>query len=378
MKSLRFLLLLIIALPLLFGCDDLVDPETVANPVINPNGGTFTNAINVTIDCATDDAVIKYTTDGTEPDSSATAVVYTTPINVTTDTVIKAVATKTDWNASAIVTASFHIYDQMVEVAAGNFNMGRTNGTGDADNDDLPVHAVNLTRDFYIGKYEVTQAEWTAIMGSNPSNFVGNNLPVEMVSFYSVLAYCNKRSIAEGLTPAYTIKGSTNPTVWGDIPTVNDADWNAAVCNLDANGYRLPTEAEWEYAARGGVNTPDYQYSGSNTVGDVAWFVDNANATSHVVGGKTANGLGIYDMSGNVQEWVWDWYLIDYYSTSPYSDPTGPATAGPTNHRVIRGGSWEQTALFSQVSYRNRGSSEKGMDKVSNSRLGFRVVRTAQ
>ncbi len=373
MKLIKLIVLLLIALPILYSCDTTTEPDTVATPVISPISGDYTSAQSVTITCATADAVIRYTMDGTSPDSSATAITYTSPINVTSNKIIKAIAKKTGWTNSLIVTAEFMIYNEMTSFSSGTFTMGRASGTGYPD--ELPTHAVTISRDFYMGKYEVTQAEWTAIMGTNPSTFVGTTKPVEEVSFYSVLAYCNKRSMAEGLTPVYTISGSTNPAVWGAIPTTNNVAWNAAICSWNANGYRLPSEAEWEYAARGATNTPDYMYSGSDTIGDVAWYDVNSSNQTHVVGAKAANGSGAFDMSGNVQEWVWDWYNETYYGSSPSTDPYGPATG---TWRVIRGGSWEQEASFSRVPFRNQGTPEKGDGKVSNSRLGFRVVRTAE
>jgi sulfatase modifying factor 1 len=371
LKSLKFLALLLIIIPILFSCESTTtDVNTVATPVITPDSGTYTAVQTVSITCATTDATILYTTDGTDPVSTSTT--YTTPFTVDSNKTIKAMAIKDGSNDSEIATKTYVIYSQMVSIPAGNFNMGRTTGTG--YDDELPTHAVSLSS-FYIGKYEVTQAEWFAVMGTNPSTFTGDNSrPVEMVSFYDVLVYCNKRSMNEGLEPVYEISNSTDPVNWGAIPSANDATWNAAVCDMTANGYRLPTEAEWEYAARGGGNIPDYLYSGSDNVGAVSWYEVNAAATTHPVGLKTANSLGTYDMSGNVQEWVWDWYGA--YTASSATNPTGPAS-NPTDLRVIRGGSWEQSATASRVVFRNWGTPEKGQSKVSNSRLGFRVVRIA-
>lgn len=192
-----------------------------------------------------------------------------------------------------------------------------------------------------------------------------------MVSWYASLKYCNLRSLAEGLTPCYTIKGTTDPANWGAVPTdwVN-ATWDAASCNWSANGYRLPTEAEWEYAARGATNTPDYLYSGSDDINAVAWYMDNwglANLATHPVGGKAPNEIGIYDMSGNLWEWCWDWYSESYYSSSPQNDPTGPASG---SWRLLRGGNWGYSATYCRVSSR-----PYSYPYGSNSYFGFRLCR---
>lgn len=235
--------------------------------------------------------------------------------------------------------------------------------------------------------HEVTQAEYESTMGSNPSESQGEshppaegetqaNRPVERVSWYAVLVYCNKRSIAENLTPCYTINSSTNPADWGTVPTSNNTTWNEATCNFNANGYRLPTQAEWEYVARGGNNgIPATQttYSGSNTVGDVAWYLSNSgdngtttNPKTHEVKKKNANTLGVYDMNGNVKEWCWDWYG----SISSTTEATG-ATSG--THRVNRGGSYIDVDICSTVSLQG------SMQPYYNAGvIGFRVVRTAQ
>jgi len=202
----------------------------------------------------------------------------------------------------------------LVYVEGGSFQMG----SNDGGSDEKPVHQVTVSS-FYIGKYEVTQKEWQEVMGSNPSNWKGDNLPVEQVSWYDAVDYCNKRSRKEGLTPCYSGSGSN------------------ITCNWSANGYRLPTEAEWEYAARGGNKSKGYKYSGSNDVGAVAWYDGNSGNKTHEVGTKAANELGIHDMSGNVWEWCWDWYNSGYYAKSPGSDPKGP---GSGSSRVLRGGSW--------------------------------------
>ena len=225
-----------------------------------------------------------------------------------------------------------------VYVPGGTFTMGRTTGSGDSD--ELPTHSVTLSP-FYIGICEVTQAEYAAIMGSNPAHDygVGDNYPVYFISWYSILKYCNLRSLAEGLTPVYSISGSSNPVDWGDVPTDNNTAWDSVICDWNANGYRLPTEAEWEYAARGATNDPDYLYSGSDNINAVAWYYgNNYHDGSKPVGTKAPNGIDNYDMCGNVAEWCWDWW--GNYNSAPQTDPTGP---GSGSYRVLRGGSWNNS-----------------------------------
>ena len=180
--------------------------------------------------------------------------------------------------------------------------------------------------------------------------------------------------MAEGLTPCYSISGSTDPEKWGTVPTSSNNTWNAVVCNWNANGYRLPTEAEWEYAARAEDNTvASLTYSGTsdvNKLGEYAWYSSNSNSKTHEVGTKKANGFGLYDMSGNVWEWCWNWFT-DSYDTEVEggSDPTG-AAAG--SGRVGRGGGWRHSSVYCAVS----GRSLDYPDFRSGS-LGFRVVRAS-
>jgi formylglycine-generating enzyme required for sulfatase activity len=231
----------------------------------------------------------------------------------------------------------------MVLVEGGTFQMGSNNGKSY----EKPVHTVTV-KSFYLGKYEVTQKEWAEVMGSSPSRFKGDNLPVENVSWFDAVEYCNKRSLKEGLVPAY--RGS------GDSIT----------CDFKATGYRLPTEAEWEYAAKGG--NKDYmvfEYAGGNSPGAVAWYKDNSGYQTHPVGTKQPNSLGLYDMSGNVWEWCWDRY--GRYSGGSQSDPVG-ASLG--SNRVIRGGSFRFTAadVRSASRYLSEPSSR-------NDNFGFRLLR---
>ena len=205
----------------------------------------------------------------------------------------------------------------MVRVEAGTFTMGATAEMKDPNDDEKPTHRVTLTNDYYIGKYEVTQALWKAVMGNNPSNFKGDNLPVEKVSWDDCQEFISKLNRITGKT------------------------------------LRLPTEAEWEYAARGGNNSRGYQYSGSNNLSDVAWFRGNSGGKPHAVGTKQPNELGIYDMSGNVDEWCQDWYWYGAYSSSSQVNPTG---ANSGSYRVCRGGSWGCIARICRSSYRYCGT----------------------
>jgi formylglycine-generating enzyme required for sulfatase activity len=190
---------------------------------------------------------------------------------------------------------------------------------------------------------------------------------VETVSWYDAIVFCNKLSVAEGLSPAYSIAGSIDPSDWGAVPTSNNATWDAAVIVSGSNGYRLPTEAQWEYAAKGGDGSPgNYTYSGSDNVDAVAWYSGNSGSMTHEVGKKAANGLGLYDMSGNVWEWCWDWYGA--YTNQAQTDPTGPASGA---NRVLRGGGWYDSAVLVRSAYRYYNFSP---DYRGNF-IGFRLVR---
>ena len=266
--------------------------------------------------------------------------------------------------------------ERFVLVEAGTFQMGCNDGYNG------PVHEVTITKPFYMGKYEVTQAEYEKYCSygsSSPSPIYGDgdNYPAYFVSWYDALVYCNKRSIAEGLTPCYSINDSTDPKDWGEIPSKSDDPlrdtWDVATCDFNANGYRLPTEAEWEYAARAGDNTVDsFTYSGTSNVdelGDYAWYKDNSNDTTHEVGIKKANAFGLYDMTGNLQEWCWNW-STDSYDTEAEggSDPTGSSSG---SNRVCRGG--DLVSDDCTVSSRSSVYPSYRTDED----CGFRVVRQA-
>ena len=268
--------------------------------------------------------------------------------------------------------------ERFVLIPAGSFQMGSNTVYFSK-----PVHEVTITKPFYMGKYEVTQAEYEkycSYTGSNsPESWYGkgDNYPVYSVNWYDTLVYCNKRSIAEGLTPCYSIKGSTDPKVWGTVPTEEDGPcdtWDAVKCDWTANGYRLPTEAEWEYAARAGDNTVDsLTYSGTsdeNKLGDYAWYYYSANDNSHEVGTKLPNAFGLYDMSGNVDEWCWNWFTDSYDTTTEGgSDPTGSLSG---SERVCRSGDWCRGGGYCAVSYR-----DNDLPSDVSCASGFRVVRLA-
>ena len=191
---------------------------------------------------------------------------------------------------------------------------------------------------------------------------------MECVSFYDAIVYCNKRSLAEGLNPCYKINGSYYPADWGIVPIVFNEDWNSVTCDFSANGYRLPTEIEWEYAARGGEKyigdgERQYLYAGGNDLEEVAWFEENSNGKTHEVMEKDSNQLDIYDMSGNVSEWCWDLF-------SNYSEGSDSVEVFKTS-RVSRNGNWGQSA-FNNTVY-SRGNDNPA---YRSNGLGFRVVQS--
>jgi formylglycine-generating enzyme required for sulfatase activity len=220
----------------------------------------------------------------------------------------------------------------MVRVPAGSFTMGSTKG----DSDEQPVHTVRLSRSFWMGESEVTQGLWQEVMGSNPSYFssCGSDCPVEKVSWYDVVSFANALSRSAGLEECYEIRGT-------------NVSWPRG---LNCGGYRLPTEAEWEYAARAGQ---DFEYAGSNNLDEVAWYDGNSGGETHPVGQKRPNAWGLYDMSGNVFEWVNDWYDDEYYSSKSHNDPYGPESSVNRVNRVLRGGSWSYGARDARVAVRS-------------------------
>jgi formylglycine-generating enzyme required for sulfatase activity len=238
-------------------------------------------------------------------------------------------------NTDTVLKTSF------VRVESGTFTMGSPSNERGRENDESPQHQVTVSA-FYIGKYEITQAEYEAVMGTAPSRFKGSNRPVEQVNWNDAVEYCNKLSQREGLTPTYQGSG------------------NNITCDWDANGYRLPTEAEWEYACRAGTTTPFSTGDNINT--------SQANCYGYStmpVGSFASNPWSLYDMHGNVYEWCWDWY--GSYSSDAQIDTRGPVSGAD---RVKRGGSWNPWGWGLR-------SANRGRYRPSNvdNDLGFRLVR---
>ncbi len=219
---------------------------------------------------------------------------------------------------------------ETVDVEAGSFAMGSLPSEPGRD-DDERNHVVTLSRGFRMGKTEVTQALWDQLMELNPSRVKDPALPVDRVAWIDAVAFANALSARDGLAAAYTVTGA-------------EVAWNA-----EANGWRLPTEAEWEFAARGSA-TAVHDFAGSDEVDAVAWTQTNAKGSSHPPCEKTLNLLGICDMSGNVREWTWDRYAP--YAGTPETDPSGP-TGG--QQRTLRGGAYSDTFTQARVANRNRG-----------------------
>ena len=222
-------------------------------------------------------------------------------------------------------------------VKAGTFRMGSAES---GPNDEKPVHEVNISRSFWMGTCEITQAQWRALMGTDPSKYKGDELPVEMVSWHETAEFCRKLTQRER-------KESRLP---------------------DGYVYRLPTEAEWEYAARGGTKSCNYKYPGSNNPDEVSWHHPASADETHPVGTKRPNEIGLYDMAGNVWEWCLDWYAPDYYANAPKADPLNN-NYGEKTYRVCRGGSWGLYPTHCRSA--NRGGGTPAGKFYS---YGFRVV----
>ena len=282
------------------------------------------------------------------------------------------VAAVEDWNAASGLSAGNLVVRalpmEMVDIPTGALAW--------------PSATITLSA-FKMGKYEVTQEQYEAVMGENPSYFddisprepeageIQERRPVECVSWYHAIAFCNRLSILQGLTPVYTIAGKNNADasqwVHSAVPTSDNAAWNAATANWGASGYRLPTEAQWEYACRATGTTTDWCFGDTEAqLVNYAWYSANANSKTHQVGKKLHNDWGLYDMHGNVHEWCWD--LYGAYPSGAHTDYKGPAGVGGS--RVERGGLWDSSAGNTRSAFRRSSSPDFRDDGV-----GFRVAR---
>ncbi|WP_461246879.1 formylglycine-generating enzyme family protein [Treponema sp. R6D11] len=264
---------------------------------------------------------------------------------------------------------------EMVSIPAGSFTMGSPGnepGRGSFETQ----HEVTLSA-FKMAKYEVTQALWVAVMGAGEDRTTatpgkGDNLPVYNVGLYDAIVFCNKLSIMEGLNPVYSIGDSTNPSAWGDIPTYRTDAWDTAVMDKTKNGYRLPTEAEWEYACR--AETTTAFNTGATITDDTGWYRDNSESKVHEVGLKPANAWGLHDMHGNVWERCWDFNKNDLtipagrYDNDPCVD--GPILADYS--RITRGGCWD-SATSAELRSARRNSY---FPTIRNTTIGFRLARS--
>ncbi|MDY0151532.1 MAG: SUMF1/EgtB/PvdO family nonheme iron enzyme [Candidatus Cloacimonas sp.] len=332
--------------------------NAVPTPVITPETGVYDEPQTISISCSSTGAAIYYTTDGTEPDN--TSILYNAPFQVITSTTIKARAYRYPWEPSSITTAAYTITGSVpagfVLVEGGTFNNGTSN-----------VASSN----FYMDSTEVTQGSYTAVMGNNPAiGFgTGDAYPVYKTSWFNAVEYCNRRSISEGLTPVYNYNNGTdfgtNPANWPANWNTLNANQNFISANWATNGYRLPNEMEWMFAARGGNLSMGYTYCGSNDSLAVAWFKYHSNGSTHPTAQLQPNELGLYDMSGNVWEWCWD-YHADNYPAGDQTDPTGPVSG---QYRMLRGASAFSPAYQGTPIFRNW-----IWPTYTEESLGFRVV----
>jgi len=330
--------------------------EQVATPVITPAADSLVIGNTVTITCGTPGSQIRYTLDGSEPTISS--LIYSVPVSIMKQgqVTVKAIALRASMNPSNVAGKTYTVtYEAppMVAVPAGTLNFN---------------NSVISISGFFMAPYEVSKVGYAAVMGETPSYFTNNiNAPVERVSWFDTVEYCNRRSMQEGLEPCYSYSTyGTNPDDWPADWDKSKSNHELVTCNFAMNGYRLPTEMEWMYAANAAAaDTLATPYSGGSTVGNVAWYISNSGNATHVVGTKAANALGIYDLSGNVWEWCWDIY--GSYPTGAQNNPSGPAAG---SYRIFRGGSWHSSYPNCRIDTRNWGGAP-----VQYYDLGFRVVR---
>jgi|GEM_PF-3333529 len=336
----------------------------VANPIFSLASGVFYDDQILSLRAERQDEIY-YTLNGHEP-SEDTGILYEDPIEIPFDdsnlVVVKAKAFRANWIPSDTVTREYEFrMARMIYIQGGSFR---------------PTHNYTVVlSDFFISNYLVTQEEWAEIMDGNSNQISAYpsqssediNSPVDFISWYDAIVFCNRRSVFEGLQPVYSRAGNTNTEMWGIAPIQNDEIWNSISIDMSRNGYRLPTEMEWHFAAQGGNWGMGYRYAGSNNIDEVAWYRGNSGGTTHRVADKKPNEAHLFDMSGNVEEWVWDWYAI-YLPNGTFNDPTGPENG---DFRSLRGGSFLLDERSSEIGFRDSNGNPwyRGRDK------GLRVVR---
>lgn len=336
-------------------------------PLANIQGGNYTQGFDVQLSSSIPEVQIRYTLDGSIP--SQNSALYTAPINISLTTKLSARSFLNNYLPSDVMSQDYTINhpEIMVNVPAGFFVMGNNNFF----DEEAPEHEVTLSS-FFISNQCVTVNSWRTVMNSLPSG-IGSNvnqyLPITRVSWFDTIIYCNKRSILEGLDPCYSLNGSTDPDLWPNFPSGynddNNAIWNNLQCHFQNNGYRLPTEAEWEFAAAAANNPKMFTYPGSDNVYEIAWFFNNSGNEIHPVTYKKPNEIGLYDMAGNVWQWCWDWF--GNYSAENQNNPTG---AQISDVKSLRGGSFGTPEINCRITNRKCYSPYQPYNYV-----GFRVVR---
>ena len=286
-------------------------------------------------------------------------------------------AVKSPVETGSPVTAAESVKDtrpmrkNFVRIKGGTFKMGSHENEPGRWKDEVPQHQITLGG-FYMSKHPVTQKQYEMVMGTNPANFKGLDLPVENVSWYDALVFCNRLSVREKLEPAYRISGSTNPEDWGAVPESSDSAWDNVQIVSGSTGYRLPTEAQWEYACRAGTTTPFS--TGNNITTSQANFdgrypfekneVGENRMRTTPVGSFSPNPWGLFDMHGNVLEWCWNWF--EPYQGQALTDPPG-AVSG--EYRIVRGGAWSSRGRNVRSAYRGA-----NYPYSRKSHVGFRLV----